>query len=85
MRTHVEPMRALEAKPEAARNLAANVRRAAQREFRFYKGLGDERIVERTLAYLDACGDETVPRAKPPHTSSGPPAYQASRERIRRA
>ena len=49
-------MRAFEEKPQAARNLAVNVRRALQREFRHYKGLGDERIVERTLAYLEACG-----------------------------
>ena len=55
VRTHVEPMHAFEEKPQAARNLAVNVCRALQREFRHYKGLGDERIVERTLAYLDAC------------------------------
>ena len=60
VRTHVEPMRAFEAKPEAAVNLAANVRRAVQREFRHYKGLGDERIVERTLAFLDACASSSA-------------------------
>jgi hypothetical protein len=71
IRTFVEPMSAIRAWPDAAAALAANIRRAVQTEFRFFKGLDDERIVSRALAYLDACnpapdvGEDASPRAPP--------------------
>ena len=55
VRTHVEPMEALRTMPAAAEQLAANVRLAVQKEFRHYKGLGDERIAGHVLRYLDEC------------------------------
>ena len=55
VRTHIEPMHALEQLPSAAQLLAANVRRAVQTEFRTYKGLDDERIAHSVLAFLDDC------------------------------
>ena len=55
VRTLLTPMSALEGLPAAAALLAENVRGAAELDFRFYKGLGDRRIVERVVEYLDRC------------------------------
>ncbi|KAL1506974.1 hypothetical protein AB1Y20_007838 [Prymnesium parvum] len=55
VRTHLTPLRSLEAFPAAAARLAENVRGALQLDFRFYKGLDDPRVAERVLSYLDAC------------------------------
>ena len=55
VRTFLEPFSALRSLPRVADNLASNVRRAIQTPFRSYKGLEDERIQQKILAYLDEC------------------------------
>ena len=55
VKTFLEPFSALRSQPRAAESLATNVRRAIQTPFRVYKGLEDERIQQRILAYLDEC------------------------------
>ena len=49
------PLNAFETQPQAAALLAENVRGALKLDFRFYKGLDDERIASRILTYLDGC------------------------------
>ena len=51
---HIEPLHCLQRLPRAAATLAANVRHTLQLEFRHYKGLGDTRVAERILAYIDS-------------------------------
>jgi len=55
VRTHLTPLKAFEAQPRGAALLAENVRGALQLDFRFYKGLDDERIAARILTYLEEC------------------------------
>ena len=55
VRAHLTPLHQLKAQPRAAALLADNVRGAVQLDFRHYKGLGDARIADRVIAYLDEC------------------------------
>ena len=55
VRTYMTPLKALEAQPYAAALLAENVRGALHLDFRYFKGLDDERVATRILTYLDGC------------------------------
>ena len=73
MHTLVEPLHALSA--EGAATLADNLRLTRRLKFREYKGLGDERIMDKVIEYVE--GLATPPHAPAPGLSVPPPSVHA--------
>jgi len=57
VRTFLHPLREIQALPQAAGNLAAQIRMVAPMAFGAYKGLDDRRVRERVLTFLDQAVD----------------------------
>ena len=62
VRTYMTPLKALEAQPYAAALLAENVRGALHLDFRYFKGLDDERVATRILTYRRFARSRPSPR-----------------------